>query len=123
MLSKFLSEPAQLEYFRRSQTLIHSGNTVERYIAALYQVLLNRPAGADEVKGWELQVHKIGLQGVALGILRSTEFRTDAIEGLFNALVHRPATVRELVDDVFSNMDLQSIRTQVEASDEFFKNG
>jgi uncharacterized repeat protein (TIGR01451 family) len=123
VLSKFLSEPAQLEFFRRSQTLVNGGNTVQRYIAALYQVLLNRPASAAEVKAWEVLVHKIGLAGVALGILKSPEFRTDAVEGIYNALVHRPATVRELTDAVFSNMDLQTIRAQVEASPEFMKNG
>src|SRR5205823_8901708 len=40
------------EFFNRAQTLVPSGTPNERFVRALYQLLLERPAGPSELTGW-----------------------------------------------------------------------
>jgi uncharacterized membrane protein len=118
---------ASSEFYARAQTLIGSGTADERYVQALYLLLLNRTGEPAGVAGWLSDLPSIGQQGVALGFLtgvgRGQEFRIDQFEGYYNALLHRPDDPTGLNDWVFSNLDMAAVRVGFEATSEFFTNG
>ena len=112
------------EFFARAQTLIGSGTADERYVQALYRLLLNRTGEASAVAGWVQRVAQVGRQEVALGFLKSGEFRTDDFEGYYNALLHRPsADPSSLSGWASSNLDVSSVRIDFEAGPEYFTQG
>jgi hypothetical protein len=120
VLSSILSSP---EFFSHAQTLVASGTTQERYVQALYQLLLGRTGGTAEVAGWVGALPQLGESGVAVNIVESQECRTDLVEGYYNGLLHRPADLTGLQNWVFSGEDALTIRIGIEASAEFFTNG
>jgi hypothetical protein len=120
VLSGILASP---EFYDRAQTLGFGDRADGNYLRALYQVLLNRTASSAEVAGWVNALPELGTQGVALGFLQSQEFRTDQVEGYYNALLHRPADPAGLNNWVMSNLDMHTVRLGFEASPEFFANG
>jgi parallel beta-helix repeat protein len=111
------------EFYNRVQTLVSTGTADQRYVQALYLVLLDRTANDSEVAGWITAMQHLGRQGVALGFLQSQEFRTDQFEGYYNALLRRPAEPAGLHNWVTSGLDLRTARTAFEAGAEFFANG
>jgi hypothetical protein len=120
VLSQILGSP---EFYQRAQTLVSSGTPDQRYLQALYQVLLGRPAFGTEVAAWEALLPSLGRQGVALGFLVSQEFRTYQIEGYYNALLHRPDVTVAVNGWVNSGLDIRSARIGFESSPEFYANG
>jgi hypothetical protein len=114
---------ASAEFFTHVQTLIASGTADERFVGALYQLLLTRTAGANEVAGWVGDLPQLGQQGVALAILQSQEYRTDLITGDYTSLLHRSPDLVGLDGWVSSNLDPASVRISFESSTEFFTNG
>ncbi len=114
------------EFNARAQTPIGSGSANERYVQALYLVLLDRPGDASGVADWTAAVPSEGRQAVALGFLTGpadTEFRTDQFEGCYNALLHRPDDQPSLNNWIMSNLDIGSVRVDFESSPECFTNG
>ena len=71
------------EFFNRAQTLGFGDTADGNYVRALYKLLLNRTASSGEVAGWVGQIPAVGQQGVAIGFLMSTEFRTNDFEGYY----------------------------------------
>jgi hypothetical protein len=122
VLSDILGGP---EFFNRAQTLFSTGTPQQNYVQALYQLLLGRTGGSDEVAGWvnQLNAQTLTPQGVALAFQQAPEFRTDLTEAYYNALLHRPDDPMGLNGWVFSNLDAASIRLGFEASPEFYTNG
>ncbi len=123
VLSQLLGEP---EFYARAQTLVSTGTADQRYVQALFQVLLGRTGLPTEVASWVsvFSVVQGGRQGVALAFLQSIEFRTDQFEGYYNALLHRPTTPTDnLPALVLSGLDMATVRIEVEASAEFYTNG
>jgi|GEM_PF-3365952 len=119
-LSNLLASP---EFYARAQQLIPSGSADERYVQALYQVLLNR---SGETAGVQVQVGalpSVGRQGVALALLASSEFRTDQIEGFYEALLHRPSDAQGLNGWLGSSLDLPSIYVGIASSSELMASG
>jgi hypothetical protein len=110
------------EFYGRAQTLVSTGTADRRFVQALYQVLLDRTAGNSEVDIWVNVLATQGRLGVALGFLRSAEFRTDQFEGYYNALLHRPGD-SALSAWVSSGLDVLSAHIAFESSSEFFSNG
>jgi hypothetical protein len=76
------------EFFGRAQGLMPTGTPTERYVQALYQVLLGRSASSAEAVGWNAGLPALGNQGAALAFLHSQEFRTDQ----FGGILQRSAT-------------------------------
>jgi hypothetical protein len=111
------------EFYTRAQTLFSSGTAEERYVRALYQVLLDRTAADTEVAPWLSHMSQVGRQAVALGFLKSQEFRTDQFEGYYNALLRRSDEPTGLNNWVMSNLDMHTVRVGFESSPEFFTNG
>jgi hypothetical protein len=110
------------EFYARSQTLVGSGSADERYVQALYQVLLGRRGEAAGVAAWAQALPSIGARGEALGFLSSTEYRTDLADAYYSALLHRPADAG-LSGWVSSGLDAGAMRAGFESSPEFFANG
>jgi uncharacterized repeat protein (TIGR01451 family) len=120
-LSLFLGAPGG-EFFNRAQNLISTGTANQRYVQALYQLLLGRTASAAEIAGWVNALPALGLRGVALSILQGSEYRALVIGGYYSTLLHRPADPAGLNGWVGSNLSLTSIRIAIESSSEFFTN-
>jgi hypothetical protein len=111
------------EFLNRAQTLVSSGTANERYIQALYQVLLGRTASSAEVAGWNAGLPSMGRPAVAMAILHSQEFRTEQFEGYYDALLHRPSDPAALNSLVMSTLDMGTARFRFEVGPEFFTNG
>jgi hypothetical protein len=122
VLSAILSNSGH-EFYNRAQTLISSGTADERYVKALYFVLLDRSPSAAEVQGWINVLPQIGLQGIALEFLHATEFRTDLFESYYNALLDRPSDAPGLNSLVTSTADTAQVRVDFGGSPEFFNDG
>lgn len=117
-LSVFLSSQ---EFYGRAQKATGSGTADERYVAALYRVLLGRAGSAEEVDGWVQRVlPAAGRAGVAQGFLTAQEYREIQCGDYYQTLLHRSAGAEELSDWVDSGLDTLSVRVGVEGSDEFF---
>ncbi len=110
------------EFNARAQTL--GGATADQnFVGALYKLLLNRSASSGELSAGAAELAAVGQQSVALGVLQSAEFRQDQFEGYYNALLHRPSDQPSLNSWVFSNLDIDTVRIDFEASAEFFNVG
>jgi hypothetical protein len=121
-LAGMLGVAAGGEFFARAQFLAVGANANERYIQALYQVLLNRTAGVPEVTFWLGVLGQSGARAVVQMMLGSTEYRNDLVEGYYDALLHRPSDAG-LASWVNSGLDAKSIRVGFEGTGEFFTNG
>src|SRR5262249_39399507 len=100
-----------------------SGTPDERFVQALYSLILNRVASAGELTDWISAIGSAGLGAVARSIFDSSENRIDEIDAIYITLLHRPADANGLISFFNSNADLKGIRNAIEASDEFFNNG
>jgi hypothetical protein len=111
------------EFFDRAQALIPTGTAQERYVQALYLLLLNRSAAPGELAGWVGIANASGEQVVAFDLLQSTEFRGHQFDGYYDVLLHRPSEASGLNGWIFSNIDMRSVRFGFEGTSEFFLNG
>jgi hypothetical protein len=117
VLSQFLASP---EFYNRAQTLSASGTPDERYVKALFQVLLGRAGSAAEVSSWVNQLPTLGRQGVAFAFLTGSEYRTVTFEQYYNVLLNRAADSAGLQGFVSSSLDQTSVRVAIEGSAEYF---
>lgn len=120
VLSQFL---AAGEFFARAQTLIPSGTPQQRYVQALYNLMLFRNASPTELQNWINRFATLGQAGVAMGILTSVEFRTNQFEGYFNALLHQPSDPVALHNWVAMPKNMRQIRIAFYSTALFFTNG
>lgn len=111
------------EFFQRAQTLVSTGNTWERYVGALYALLLDRMPPTAELEGWVNLVPQEGFYGVAMAFLASQEFRADQIAGYYDVLLHRPADDAGLAGWSMSGLDLGTVAIVFESSQEFLSDG
>jgi hypothetical protein len=118
VLSQILGN-AGLEFYHRAQTMVSSGTPDERYVKALYLLLLNRSAGASEVANWISRLSQVGLTGVALEIQQTAEYRADQVTLDYSLLLHRTPDSAALMAWVNSSQDLRTIRVGIEGSTEF----
>src|SRR5207248_1955062 len=114
------------EFFNFAGTrLINSGTPNERFVSALYLLLLNRTPGSAEIQGWIAQFPMLGQGGIATIFLNSAEYRGDVIRGYYTGLLHRSAlpSAAEVNGWVVSGLDLERVRIGFETSLEFFLKG
>jgi hypothetical protein len=111
------------EFYARAQTLVTGGTPDQNYIQALYNLLLNRTAGANEIAGWINILPQLGRQGVVIAFLQSQAYRTIQIGDDYTMLLHRAADQVGVSGWLASNLDLAKIRQGFESSQEFFTNG
>jgi hypothetical protein len=121
------------EFFTHAQTLIASGTPEERFVKALFQLLLGRQGTSNEVAVGVDVLARSSQQNLAFQFLIGQfppafkgpllEFRQDDFNGYYNTLLRREADVNGLNAWVFSNLDIRSVRIDFESSPEFFANG
>jgi hypothetical protein len=110
------------EFYGRAQALAATGTPNQRFVQALYQLLLNRVPTATELGEGVNGLATLGRNGVALAILQGQEYRTIVVSGFYLNLLHRPAD-SAVGGWPGSNLDLGTIRRLFESSSEFFSNG
>jgi hypothetical protein len=86
VLSAFLTAA---EFSRRATGLIGTGTPDERFVQALYLLLLLRAATDDEVSAWLNGLPALGRRGVAVALLQSAEYRRLQLQSLYQELLHR----------------------------------
>jgi hypothetical protein len=113
------------EFLHRAGARTSSGTAERGYVQALYSLLLKRTASAGEVDAWVPAVASEGRTAVALGFLRSAEYRTDVIWAYYADLLHRSTSpsAAEVSSWVDSGAELTVIRTDFLQSAEFTLNG
>jgi streptogramin lyase len=123
VLAALLSSQEFLNYANTS--LISSGTPNERFVSALYLLLLNRSPTSAEIQGWVAQLPVLGPQGIASTFLSSAEYRGDIIRSYYTALLHRSSlpSAAEVNGWVSSGLDLKRIRIGFEMSLEFYLDG
>src|SRR5262249_22550918 len=85
VLSMILSDPHH-EFYDRAQALVSSGTPDERFVTALYGLLLDRAPGGAEAADAVTALKALGGQAYALSVLQSQELRTDRLEGYYDVL-------------------------------------
>jgi len=111
------------EFFADAQNLVATGTPQERYVEALYQLVLRRTGSGPEVAYWDRGLPQSGSAAVALGFLTSLEYRKDLFTSYYTTLLHRASDALGLQAWVSSNLDASQVRIGFEASPEFFLNG
>ncbi len=110
-----------VEFFQRAQSQIGTGTQVERFVRALYQVLMNRDPAASEVNGWVSFLASGATRSqVGFLFLASVEYRDDVIRALYLTHLHRQPGDNEISLWSASTLDLRTARERIAASDEFF---
>ncbi len=112
VLSAFLSTA---EFGDRANALIPSGTSDERFLRALFTLLLRRTPSDAELGNWLAALPELGRGGVASFLLRSAEFRSLQIASFYEELLQRPATASELESWANCPFDLLTIRKFFEA--------
>lgn len=107
------------EFFNRAQTLIGSGTSTERYVRALYQVLLGRQASNAEVSFWDGLLPTAGRSGIVLSFLTSSEYRTLLFTSYYQSLLNRAPDAAGLQFWLSSGLDALRVRVGLEASGEY----
>ncbi len=107
------------EFYARAQTLIPTGTPDERFVRALYLLVLNRDADQSEVDGYVIGLPTNGNAQTALGFLRSQEFRANEVFAFYHTLLHRGADDVGAQGFVSGNASLTQIREGFEISAEF----
>ncbi|HLJ94600.1 MAG TPA: hypothetical protein VKU02_15545 [Gemmataceae bacterium] len=123
ILASILSSAEFFNY--ANNRLITSGAPNERFVSALYLLLLNRTPSAGEIQGWIAQFPTLGQLGIANTFLSSAEYRGDVIRGYYTTLLHRstPPSAAEVNGWVTSGLDLERVRLGFENSMEFYLKG
>jgi hypothetical protein len=115
------------EFFNHAPQVpgVGSGPASDRtFVQAVFQLLLHRAPGNDELNGFAGQIPLVGRGGVATVVLVSSEFRELEVRSFFSVLLHRSNPAQSEVDGwVHSGLDLGTIRSGFESSLEFFQHG
>ena len=111
------------EFVDRSAALNPGADPTASFIAGLDSVVLHRQQSTAEVANVLGLIPSVGISGVAAAYVDSAEFHSDAIQGLYNNLLHRSASSGELSAWVGSGRDLLSIETLIAGTSEFYRNG
>lgn len=114
------------EFLGRARLLITNGTSEERYVRAVYSLLLRRSATPAEVAQGVQQIRQTGSRvQVALDRLFSTAYRSSIVARYYRDLLNRTlgATPEEIDSWVFSGRDLLRIRAGIQGSIEYYLNG
>lgn len=130
VITGFLSSP---EFTGRANSLEGTSDADTNYVRALYDLLLRRTAGTNELDYWHSRLPALGRSAVASDFLTSQEFRADTVRTLYgqpsitplpffpNLLKRQNApTATEVVFWVGSSLDLLGLETAFGGSNEYF---
>jgi hypothetical protein len=116
VLGGILSSP---EFYNRAQSLVGVGSPDERFVQALYVVLLNRLPPASEAAGWAHALPRLGRTDVVHGFLHSDEFRTNLVDSYYISLLHRSSDPLGELRSLSMGYDSANLRLKFESSPEF----
>lgn len=126
------------EFGVRAATLVPGpGTSDQKYIGALYLVLLGRTGNAAEINGWLGMLSSQGRAGVAMGFLAAPEFRIKTVQALYAGnLATPPGSFMNLMPNLLyrsalpgsgevnswlnGNLDLLSLKAAIAATAEFY---
>jgi hypothetical protein len=139
------------EFYDRANGLVNSGTPDQRFVIALYRLVLGRQTdpSSSEIAGWVAAVQSMGRATLTQDLLGTTEFRQKAVTALYfvdptlistgaypsipvqwiggtlPVLLHRSTApmMNEINAWANSSMDLLRIEAALAATDEFFTNG
>jgi subtilisin-like proprotein convertase family protein len=121
VISGILGSP---EYFSHAPSIPGIGGTSSdtTFIRAVYTQLLNRDAGQADINIWTALIPTVGRQAMALAVLKSPEYRSLFVRGLYLNVLRRPTAPAQSEINLWvnSNMDLTAIRIGFETSDEYY---
>jgi hypothetical protein len=120
VLTQFL---ASAEFYSLAQKLVSPGTPDERFIQAMYQLVLNRLASSSEVSQWVNALPTLGRGGVAAAFVESAEFRTEMVSAFYSTVLQRDPDPAGLSAWVSSGLDLRHVREAFESSPEAYTNG
>jgi hypothetical protein len=107
------------EFYARAQGLVATGTADQRYLQALYQVMLNRSAAPAEVNVWLGILAAHGRTAVALAIASSVEFRGNAIRTDYTTLLGRTPSSAEVMSWATLPLPLLNVREGLLLGQEF----
>ncbi len=116
MLPAFLST---VEFDHRAG-LAASGTPDERYVRALYTVLMLRPGTADEVTAWLAALPELGREGVAAALVRSNEFRAVQVQGFYQEVYGQTADPADAAQWAATPLSLLTIRDALAARPDLY---
>lgn len=121
VLKQFLTTTS--EFFDHAQVLSTTGTPDQRFIQALYKLLLNRTPMANEIAFWSNALPVLGREGLVAEFLASFEFRVNLVSAVYMALLHRPED--RAGDDFWlsENLGANALRVGFESTPEFFQKG
>jgi hypothetical protein len=83
-------EQMQAGFIASPEFYLRAGSDERRWVADLYQTVLDRTAAVSEIDYWQTQLHAgANRYGVARGFLYSTEYLTTIIDGYYQRLLQR----------------------------------
>jgi hypothetical protein len=109
-----------IEFYAYAQSVVPSGVADQRYVRALYQLVLGRPATDSETQAWVDSLSAIDRNTIAAEFIASPEFRGNFVTSLYSDVLHRLPASQERTLWVISNVSLQEMRQQIEGSQEAF---
>jgi uncharacterized protein YkwD len=113
------------EFYDRASRLSSSGTGDQRYVTALYSLVLGRQGSPNEAADWLAPLASVGRSAVASAFLRSGEYRTDLIVADYSVVLHRQSapSATEVATWQASGLDTTNLRVAFEVSGEFFPLG
>jgi hypothetical protein len=119
---------ASVEFLARAEKIVNASqtngsNSASVYVQALYEVLLNRTPSQSEVMGWVGSATSFNeaLRGaIALAFLNSKEYRSLQVATLYAEVLDRPAGPLEIESWVLGPHALETVRSLLMSSDEYF---
>lgn len=115
-----LSSP---EFVSRSAAVYPSSDPGAAFISGLDAALLNRQQSTAEISNVLSLLPSLGVAGVATSYVNSAEFHANAVQGLYNTLLHRSASSGELSAWTASGADLLTVATIISGTPEYYQNG
>jgi hypothetical protein len=110
------------EFYNRAGTLESNGTADQRYIEALYSVLLNRNPSNSDLSAWTGVLTPVDRGTIVNTFLSTFEYRADVVRGYYSSILHRPSlpSGAEVAAWAASGLDLRNIRIGFESSLEYF---
>ena len=108
------------EFFARAQTLVTVGTPNERWLRAMYSVLLGRAQDGGEVGAWLGVITTTNRGGIANTFLNTAEFRGRIIDAYYTTFLQRDADAAGRQNWVVAPLNLTQIREGFASSLEFY---
>jgi hypothetical protein len=115
------------EFLNHAQTLSATGPPDQRFVQALFLLLLNRSGQSAEIATQVSRLATVSRQQLAREFMTTgalgVEFRAALVESYFVVLLHRRPRPSGLTGWINTGLDAVALRVAIDGSEEFFANG